>query len=239
MHHILIVEDDPIQRIHIRDLVRKHWGENALISCFSSAEEYLAAPSSAEIALLDIELPGQSGVELGTWLNETSPCCQIIYLTAHITYAMDVYRTNHFWFMVKEKAALVLPELLDQAAARFSQLQNSSLPIFIKSGIQLLSQHEILYIERIQRKSHIVLANQTFEVSEPLQILYSRLDSQYFIRCHNSFIVNLRCVRCIHRTELILANQTVIPISRHYQASVFEIFSKYIGDTPVFPFQSS
>ena len=45
------------------------------------------------ILFMDIEMPGESGIDLAMEVNRKWPECQIIYLTNYWSYAMDVYET--------------------------------------------------------------------------------------------------------------------------------------------------
>lgn len=85
----------------------------------------------------------------------------------------------------------------------------------------VLECKEILYMERDKRKTFVACADQeTVVVSEKLESLLQRLDSNAFSRCHNSFVVNLRYVREYRRNSILLENGTEIPVSRKYTQAV-------------------
>lgn len=81
---LALVDDDPILRETLSELIEPspHW---LLTAVYSSAEEALAAiPSSPpEIVLMDIQLPGISGIECVARLRERCPDIQILMVTVY------------------------------------------------------------------------------------------------------------------------------------------------------------
>lgn len=78
---VLIVEDDPALREGLMDLLA-HAGHRAVAS--GSGEDGLAAASdpAIELVLLDVMLPGISGIEVCRRLREVRPGLAVIMLTA-------------------------------------------------------------------------------------------------------------------------------------------------------------
>jgi FixJ family two-component response regulator len=77
-----IVEDDPSMRASLARLVGDGGYQLAL---FASAEEFLAAarPDLAGCVLLDLRLPGMSGLELQERLVQRGCLLPVVFLTAH------------------------------------------------------------------------------------------------------------------------------------------------------------
>ena len=79
---LLIVDDDDQLR---QTLVRRFERQGHKVIEASSGEEALArsAPSRIDVALLDLHLPGMSGIDLLGSLRETQPELEALLLTAH------------------------------------------------------------------------------------------------------------------------------------------------------------
>jgi FixJ family two-component response regulator len=79
---VAIVDDDQSVQNALKDLM-----ESAGISarCFGSAQEFLASDETEQIACLivDIRMPGMSGLELQAKLNSEGCWIPIIFITAH------------------------------------------------------------------------------------------------------------------------------------------------------------
>ena len=77
---VLVVEDETISRKALTWLLAAN-GFRPL--AFGSAEEALrAGPDDARVALLDVDLPGMSGLELAKRLESRSPPLHVVLLTA-------------------------------------------------------------------------------------------------------------------------------------------------------------
>jgi FixJ family two-component response regulator len=79
---IAIVDDDEPLREALGSVLQ---AAGFLIDSFASAEEFLASPRRQEIAclILDVRLPGISGIELQRRLSESGCAIPIIFVTAH------------------------------------------------------------------------------------------------------------------------------------------------------------
>jgi FixJ family two-component response regulator len=79
---VVIVDDDEPLRDALESLL-KAAGFN--VGKFSSAEDFLASPDleRASCLILDVRLPGMSGIELQRKLRETGHTVPIVFVTAH------------------------------------------------------------------------------------------------------------------------------------------------------------
>lgn len=86
---VAVVEDDPSCRIALGRLLSAEGFEPAL---FDSAEAYISAPPSMPLCVIvDVNLPGISGIELQHWLRDTGHAPPIIVTTGT---REDVIRTR-------------------------------------------------------------------------------------------------------------------------------------------------
>jgi FixJ family two-component response regulator len=122
--------------------------------CFSSAEEFSAAwtPSMAGCLVLDVRLPGKSGMELQTQLGESGVQIPIILMTAHgdIPMVRKALKAGAVEFLTKpfqDEELLQAVEqafLLDRETRKTSSLRDS-----IRARIQSLSERERQVIELV------------------------------------------------------------------------------------------
>lgn len=79
---IAIIDDDEAMQDSLRDLLES---AGLVASCFGSAEEFLESDLHTRAACLvvDIRMPGMSGLELQATLKEEECQIPIIFITAH------------------------------------------------------------------------------------------------------------------------------------------------------------
>lgn len=116
---VYIVDDDTGVRSSIRVLM-KSVGLPA--QTFASAQEFLKAylPSQAGCLVLDIRMPGMSGLELQEALNERGAVIPVIFITGHgdIPMAVEAMRHGAFDFLQKPFRDQDLIDRIQQALAR-------------------------------------------------------------------------------------------------------------------------
>ena len=99
---VIAVEDGPVI---LKSLIRTLGDElpGAEIYGFRSAAEALAFAHAnrVSIAFLDIELPGESGVELAEKLSEIEEHTNIIFLTCHTEYMHDALNSHCSGYILK------------------------------------------------------------------------------------------------------------------------------------------
>jgi FixJ family two-component response regulator len=86
---VFVVDDDPSMRDALKNLLRSM---DIAVETFRSAQEFLASPRSkaAGCLVLDVRLPGSSGLDLQRQLKETNIQIPIIFITGHGDIQMSV-----------------------------------------------------------------------------------------------------------------------------------------------------
>lgn len=82
--HVAIIEDDALVREGLRDCIES---AGYSVETFGSAEEFLKAAPHTSCLIIDIHLPGISGLELQSRLAATEHHVPIIFVTSHGTEA--------------------------------------------------------------------------------------------------------------------------------------------------------
>ena len=233
MLQIAICEDEKEQAIR---------GKNIILGCvpelfpqvrvFLSAEELLEALKTEgyhpRIAVLDIELGGKNGISLASALNNQLPDCSVIYLTAFLQYAPEVYTTRHTYYIMKENAAERLGAAIRKALEE--QNQDDTLCFRTEGGLRFARCRDILYLERVLHKTKVQLRHETCMTSAaPTELL--RGSACRFLRCHQSYWVNLDFVQSMRGDSFLLTDGSVLPITRTYRQSVRkQLFSLLSGE---------
>ena len=117
---LFIVDDDPSVRTSLTRLLR---AEGAEPQCFATAEEFLDhLPHAAGpcCALLDIGLPGRSGLELHARLQAVRPEIAVVFLTGHgdVPGAVTSMKRGAVDFLLKPVEAATLLAALTRAIER-------------------------------------------------------------------------------------------------------------------------
>ena len=120
---VAIVEDDAALRDALMRLLRS---EGLMARGFASAEEFLAGGGTPRSLLLDLRLPGMSGMELLTTMRQKHNRTPVVMITGHgdIPQAVAAVKAGAFDFIEKpydpDALMVVLRKALDAGEASHS-----------------------------------------------------------------------------------------------------------------------
>jgi CheY-like chemotaxis protein len=99
----IILVDDNKAVLSYGLLILEEAAPNAMIAGFNWPREALeyAKANRVDLAILDIELGGASGLDLCRELLTVNPCTRVVYLTAYPDYSLDAWDTDASGFLVK------------------------------------------------------------------------------------------------------------------------------------------
>ena len=232
MPTIAICEDDLATSRYIEGLVRAYQkqrpGQIDQVAVYLSSAQLLeetAEKGKFDIYLLDVLMPGTSGIETARRLQAQGCGGTYIFLTASKDFALDAFRVGAMQYLVKPVRAQDLYPVLDQALGLLSRQAPKSILVSTVRGKENLLFSSLVYVEC---RNHILTYHLTdgtallgrtirtsFEVAmEPL------LKEPNFIHPHKSFILNADHVDRLTSQAFIMVGGAQVPItkSRYSQA---------------------
>jgi DNA-binding LytR/AlgR family response regulator len=219
MYKIAVCDDNPADAGYVADVIKRWAQARAVlmeIERFPSAEAFwfqYEENRCYDILFLDIEMEpeGMNGIELAAKLRKNDSSIQLVFVTGYMEYIADGYDVEALHYLLKpvteEKLGSVLARALERVKAREKEL-------FLQTtdgSVRVLSS-EIRYLE-VQRNYVTIHAAEEYTVKRTLGDLEKELDESFF-RTGRSFIVNLRFVRKITKTQVFLKDGAQVPLSR-------------------------
>ena len=209
----LSADDDAGMRLLMRKLLEKSGGFVLCGEASDGAELLaLAAEHRPQLVLLDVEMPGVSGVDCARELQDSDPHTILIFATAHDKYMADAFEVYAFDYLLKpfkaeralatlERAKSVLRTREDAArSAKPVEPRPQSGRILLKhrDGVSVINMEDILLVQREERATVLYTVNDgRYVTGDSLADIEARLDPALFMRCHKSYIINLSHVDSI------------------------------------------
>lgn len=230
--HIAVCDNESFFLDQIAEVIRASIEPECLaLQTFSDPLDMLNSREVFRIAVLDIQMPELSGIDLASELVKRCPDCQIIFVSSYTDYVTEVYDTPHLCFILKSRIRELLPRYLLRARQTLDRLEGQILSVEFRGKVTRIPENEILYLERMGRLTSVVCWDgRVHTTPERVDALAERLSPESFCRCHASFLVDLRFVSSYDRTEFIMADGKHIPISRAFTLSAKQAFSRFIGN---------
>ncbi len=129
MYKVLISDDERLERMAVRRVLDKSYKGDVQIYETENGRKAIEIIEDNEIhiAILDIKMPGVSGIEVARELRARYPHCKIIMLTgfAYFNYARECIKIGVMEFLVKPFLDEELDKTLQQAFASFEE-ENSN-----------------------------------------------------------------------------------------------------------------
>lgn len=236
----IIADDDQV----CRELTLQYLYLIPDIKCLAACDSALAARDkleqlSPDFIILDIEMPGLSGLELAKSLHKLPP---VIFITSHTHYAVDAFEINAIDYLIKP----VFPDRLIRAVEKVRALALTKESLNIQTGFKIADDHaffikdkssfvkinynEVLYIESLGDFVNIFLENGDKKIAlVSLKNLEQQLPPSKFIRISRTHMVNIEKITAIETTQLNL-NKLQLQIGKIYTDTVLQAV---IGNTAV------
>lgn len=194
----------------------------ALISFKNSdsiVEDILAERLDA--MLLDIDMPGKSGIEIGDAIAAKNQELNLIFLTNRADMVFRAIYCHPYRFIRKSHMETELPEALESVVQKLAneqflfefQNKNESLKVKIK---------DILYIDSDRHYIQIHEEDKVHRVRRKLSAYEERLKEYGFIRIHVGYLVNVRFICRMTADSAELDNGKILPVSKKYSESARE-----------------
>ncbi len=236
MWSILICDNDPkilkalesqIQNLKIEniDLVRCFDKLDGLISFL---EEY---PKEPYVILLDIKLDNENnGVDAAIKIKKYKKDVEIIFISGYKDCLSKIYEAEHIYFLAKPFAQEDLKNAIIKAVKKLDNDVKYILPLFNKkNGITKIFQNDILYIESSGRKLYIYTQEEIYIIYKKIVEIMPLL-SEHFVRCHSSFVVNMKKIQKLENKQITLDNGKAIKISRSFYNNTKNKFIYFLGE---------
>lgn len=182
-----------------------------------------------DLILLDIEMPGVTGMELAAKIKPVLPDVKIIFITSHIEYAIDAFELSIFRYVPKSELERRLPTAVTDALKLILLEEGRVYTIRTSSRLERIPYKDILYIERDGKNARIVTASGVSKVRSTLQGVYDELKAEEFLFIDRGCIVNMIHIMQISSGSAVLKDGTRLPVSRSHLAEVKEQINNYWG----------
>ena len=218
---VVIVDDEPPARRRLATLVdRTELAEVVGVAGDPIEAAALIERLDPDVALLDVRMPGGTGVELARRLG-ARPI--IVFTTAYGEHAVDAFDAAAVDYLLKPIDPDKLARALDRATARLAAIGPGNEPrITTRSGdaVRVFAARQIARFTARDKYTAFVVDGVEHLLEEALASLEERLAPWGFVRVHRAELVQSARIRAVRARELELDTGEVVPVSRRMMSTV-------------------
>jgi two-component system response regulator AlgR len=234
---VLIVDDEQPARDRLQRLVEELPGWAVKGACANGTDALaLVGKLRPSVVLLDIRMPGMTGIEVARHLNALEAPPAVVFTTAYDEYALEAFESHAVGYLLKPVRRERLEDALNHASRLSApQLRTLGVPgeapaarqhvaARVRDELKLIPVKDIRFFRAEQKYVTVRHAKGEELIDESLRNLEDEF-ARDFVRVHRSLLVAIGHIESLERTvdgyELRLRGDSVaLPVSRRQVADL-------------------
>ena len=234
MYRILIVEDEDEAAAKLEAAISRYGEERggqfqtARLSSAIDLDERLS--HECDLIFLDIELPGQNGMDAAFDLRARDTSTPIIFVTNMANYAVHGYAVDALDFIVKPFTYEDFSLRMDRAMRVLRQRSQRTISVRGRDGLRIFEASQLVFADMSGHDLVYHLeGGETVALRGSMRQLEDELGGAPFLRISSGCIVNMAHVRGVADTALTLSSGDTVWISRANKKAALEAIARYLG----------
>ena len=233
MYQIVLVEDDreahDILAAHVERYAAER-GEELGLTWFQTAQEFMACTRTFDLVLLDIQMPGLSGMEAAELLRSYDEATPLIFVTNLAQYAVRGYEVDALDFMVKPVSYSSFSMRMDRAMRVLRANDTQRLVLDVRGGPLIVPARSLVYVEL---KGHDLVYHlddgTQAQQRGSMRQLEEELSGDTFLRVSSGVLVNMAHVQVVQGDALLMTDGTRLYFSQSRRREGLEALARYLG----------
>lgn len=232
---IAICEDDTTQQNILTAALNSYRtpaGEHVQYDVYHNGLDLLASINTHpyDVLLLDILMPGFTGMDTAREIRESNEKIPIIFLTTSQEFAVESYRVHAFDYLMKPMDQNALFETLDRAFAMTESTLEKSILVQTAKAVYVLSLSQIEFVEINNRTLSFHLIDGTVKSISGRLSDYEEalLKHPEFLKIHRSYIINMDLMKALNQKSFITLTGNEIPISRNLLPAIQKRYIEHL-----------
>lgn len=236
--NFVICEDNAQESKWLQERVVQ-WGRRERIpvqvTAYSSAEGFWFSYEDGiemDALLLDIQMPGENGIELARRLRERQDVTPVLFITGMDDYMAEGYDVQAVHYLLKPVQEEKLVKCLEQVR-RMQEKEEPSLLLQPGEGTVRLWQKDILKVEIFAHTCIFTTRSKDYTVAGSLRKVKEQLYPLWFVHSHRSIIINLLHVESITHTKVFLTDGHEAAVSRRLYKGLNQAFIDFFSKNSI------
>ena len=208
MKKAAIIVDDEVTLIdYLQEKLQRLWPELDIVGTAVNGRQAiaLAVDTQPDIAFLDIQMPGLSGLQVAEALPETT---QVVFVTAYDQFAMDAFERAAVDYLLKPVSDTRLQQTIQRLQGEAKHNHDELLALlkhltptttehlqWLRTGLEdtteLVSVDDVVFFQADQKYTQVATAKADHLIRKSIKELEQELNPKQFWRIHRGLIVRV------------------------------------------------
>lgn len=231
MIKIALCDNNEVERRLLRKIVTavlQKLHQEVLIVEFSSGEKLQRNFSRGDYDLifLDVFMKEMDGIATGRAIRKKDVKVEIILATGSDQYLREGYELHAFAYLMKPYDVMQVRATICDYFSRNQVSTHDEDMEFLRFSVQqkkfCIKQREISVIESEGRVVYIYHGDEKYRAYQRLNTIEQKLNMKYFLRCNQSYIINVEQVDGVIDYDFHMKNGMVIPIRKRDKKDIVQ-----------------
>lgn len=234
MIRCLAIDDEPLALKQLVSYIMQTPFLELVAACQSAVEaKEILHNEQIDALFVDINMPDLNGLD---FVKSLSTPLLVVFTTAYSEFALEGYKLNAIDYLLKPfglddfiRAARKVKKQYELMNAVSVSVVDMDDAIFFKTEYKIVRVDikQIMYVESMSEylKIHLVDEPKPIIVLLSMKKIEERLPMNSFMRVHRSYIINLKMIKEVNKSRIIMNSDTYIPIGDNYR----DAFNNYLN----------
>lgn len=221
MYNVAICDDTEEERLQAAEYAGRFFEREGIevhIDTYAGGRELLESGREYDLYLLDVLMPGMSGIDAAQALAEDKDHPVVVFITSSLESAVEGYRVEAAGFILKPVEEESFWSTMERVVRRRLGVKKAVLSlVHNRVNVELPLERLAWFENRLHRVFVKLTDGEVLSVNQKLSELQLVLEPHsQFLRCHQSYLVNLDYVDKLEDSCFYMRDGQMIPISRNF-----------------------
>lgn len=189
-----------------------------------SAIPCLTGANPPDLLLLDVDMPGISGLELAGLVHADT---RVIFITSYREYGVEAFALSAVDYLLKPISYARFFQAVQKVKEQRSALAVKERSFFfvkgdVKEKYLRVFIDEVIFIAAAQNYIEIAVPGERIVTYLTLGEILAELPYRDFFQVHRSYIINRKYLKAIEKGQLRMETGQLIPVGKTYQETFFK-----------------
>ena len=222
MIKVAVCEDSEIDRSMLEEIVGFLMTDRGL--------EYEINPY--DLIFLDVMMNEIDGIETGKLIRQMDGNVEIVYCTSSSDFAIAAYDVHAMGYLLKPYEPGRIGAVIDYYVQKHPQKNQNFIEVKSKRKSLIIPYKDIINMESDNKVVYIYTTTQgAVKVYNKLDVFEQELADKRFLRCHQSYLVNMQYVAGLVDSDFIMINDKMIPIRKSGRKLIVKKYEDFLKDS--------